>query len=851
LRYWYSRIDTRSSNISSIFLESGTRLKLTLSDTVLRKKMILINATRARPEGTGYLVDEWPFIHHTAFKVARDMWTLLGPRISNLENHGIFNAKVQELRQQGRAALKEAERAFEEKQYDRFSEAALKSWALAGRVYDQVEKTQKDVLFGVLFYIALFVPFAFCLERLVFSYSDIHKRIIAFGVILILLIAVIYNVHPAFQLAYTPTVVILAFFIMGLSLIVTLIIFFRFEEEMVLLQRRGRHLKPVEVSRWKAFAAAFFLGVSNLRRRRVRTALTCITLVILTFTIMSFTTVKSLRHHTRLLYQHGVRYQGMLLKNVNWRSLPGEALGTLSNAFGRDSVIAPRVWLETEDRTRATRIPVKYNDRLYEARGLVGLSVEEVDVTGMDEILVSGRWFKKKDRQAILLPERMAKNLGIDSGRQQNAVINLWGMPFEVVGTFSGKSFHERFDLDGEPLTPVIFPKEVSTELTEVEMEALESGEDVRTFQSRYQHIPGDLTVIVPYSTLLAAGGQLKGVAVRFESRASTSITPQNLVDRFGLTLFSGEPNGTFLYHAGDTMSYSGVPNIIIPLVISIFIVLNTMIGSVYERKGEIGIYTSVGLAPSHVSFLFIAEAMAYAVLSVVLGYLLAQTSARLFGGTSLWAGITVNYSSLAGIGAMTLVILVVLVSVIYPSRVAAKIAIPDVNRSWVMPEAKGNIIEIALPFMMKHFEHRSIGGHLFSYFEGHQDVSHGIFSTGNIDIVSVCPILDRAIERHSDCADKGCQGQSCLQFRMDVWLAPFDFGIMQGVEIEFCPSVENPGFLELKVALARKAGEANAWRRINKTFLHDFRKQLLVWRSLDDSAKENYETIFKSAFCC
>ena len=97
-------------------------------------------------------------------------------------------------------------------------------------------------------------------------------------------------------------------------------------------------------------------------------------------------------------------------------------------------------------------------------------------------------------------------------------------------------------------------------------------------------------------------------------------------MDRFGLSLFSGEPEGTYLYHAGDAMSNSGVPNIIIPIIISVFIVLNTMIGSVYERKREIGIYTSVGLAPSHVSFLFIAEAMALAVISVVLGYLLAQT---------------------------------------------------------------------------------------------------------------------------------------------------------------------------------------------------------------------------------
>jgi hypothetical protein len=167
--------------------------------------------------------------------------------------------------------------------------------------------------------------------------------------------------------------------------------------------------------------------------------------------------------------------------------------------------------------------------------------------------------------------------------------------------------------------------------------------------------------------------------------------------------------------------------------VISIFIVLNTMIGSVYERRREIGIYTSVGLAPSHVAFLFIAEAMAFAVLSVVLGYLVAQAAAKLFAGTALWSGITVNYSSLAGVAAMVLVILVVLISVIYPSRVAANIAIPDVNRSWSMPDAKQSQMDITLPFLVKRDEQKSLGGFLLSHFTSHQDVSHGLFSTGEI----------------------------------------------------------------------------------------------------------------------
>jgi hypothetical protein len=295
---------------------------------------------------------------------------------------------------------------------------------------------------------------------------------------------------------FSLPVVILAFFIIGLSLIVTIIIFFRFEEEMILLQRRAKHMKPENISRWKAFAAAFFLGVSNLRRRRLRTILTCTTLIILTFTIMSFTSVKSLRRHTRILYQQTTPYNGFLLKNVNWQDLPTEALSVLSNAFEKEDLVAPRVWLETDDKTRATRIPVRYKDHIYEGKGLVGLSVNEVNVSGIDQILVKGRWFRKGERHVVLLPERMAESLGIDPNRPQKPFVNLWGTPFEVVGTFSGAGLQEQLDLDGEPLTPAIFPGEASMEMTEVEMEAMESGEDIKAFQSRYSHVPGELKVL-------------------------------------------------------------------------------------------------------------------------------------------------------------------------------------------------------------------------------------------------------------------------------------------------------------------------------------------------------------------
>ncbi|MGD9084648.1 MAG: M28 family peptidase, partial [Desulfobacterales bacterium] len=174
LRWFMSRLDTwiseyaNASTITTTFLEPGTPLKLTLSDTVLRNKLVLTNASKDKSTGVGYILGHTPFLFRTEHQVAKDMWTLLEPRISNLERRGIFNERIRALQDEGLEALRTAQSAYEDNLYDQASEAAMRSWALASRVYDDVEKTQKDVLYGVLFYIALFVPFAFCMERLLF-----------------------------------------------------------------------------------------------------------------------------------------------------------------------------------------------------------------------------------------------------------------------------------------------------------------------------------------------------------------------------------------------------------------------------------------------------------------------------------------------------------------------------------------------------------------------------------------------------------------------------------------------------------------------------------------------------------
>lgn len=937
LRYWYSRMDTRSSTLATLFLEPDVPFKLTLSDTVLGKKMLLLNTNASTPMGKGFPVSKWSTVPLTEFRAAQDMWALLTPRIQNLEEHGIINDRIRVLHHMGAAAMQTAISARQDKRWDTMFEASRSALAYASLVYNDVDKTQRDVLTGVLFYIALFVPFAYCMERLVFGFVSIHKRILGFCGVLLTTIAVIYAVHPAFQLTYSPGVVILAFFIMGLSILVALIIFFRFEREMEELQRRSRHIKSSEISKWSAFSASMTIGVSNLRRRPVRTVLTIITLVILTFTIMNFTAAKSIRKEGWVAFKNTAPYHGLLLKKLHWGNLPPETLQIVNDMLGATDSAAPRVWYETKDHTSAPVIPLRSGDKQAVARAIIGLSSHEGNISHLSQTLTAGEWFKDEDRMAVILPESIAAKLGIQlsagAASKTPPLVTLWGQHFTVRGIIEDAGLETQPDLDGEFITPIFYPNESASKISEVEAEALAEGEDILQYDSRYVHVNGRDTIIIPAAALLAAGGSLKSVAFRLPGtdmgmsgmmhgnmqdampetmpktrpkamheamrdnmnsdstaeypaedgtphdlritpipRTDDSVSPHpdsvtepsghamgsgmhmpahmdmahtvtDLGDRFGTMLFRGNTQGTALYFSSNATSYTGISNILIPLAISILIVLNTMIGSVHERKGEIGIYTSIGLAPSHVSFLFVAEALAFAVISVVFGYLVAQGAAALFAGTPLWEGMTANYSSTAGVAAMIIVIAVTLISVIYPSRVASQIAIPDVSRSWKLPDTMGDTITITLPFLIKTTEQTCAGGYLMEYYNAHADISHGEFSTEDLSCTFIPPgdLPGHGIDARPQ-AELASE-DVCFIMNLKAWLAPFDFGVRQKAKLIFCPSEIYVGFKQITVILTREAGEQMVWRNLNKRFLDGLRKQLLIWRSLDDDARREYET--------
>ena len=101
-------------------------------------------------------------------------------------------------------------------------------------------------------------------------------------------------------------------------------------------------------------------------------------------------------------------------------------------------------------------------------------------------------------------------------------------------------------------------------------------------------------------------------------------------MSRVAVPLFVGAGDRVRVYTSMGSASLAGIGNLFVPLLIASLIVLNTMLGAVYERSGEIGVYSSVGLAPSHIASLFMAEALVFAIVGAVLGYLVGQTTTLL-----------------------------------------------------------------------------------------------------------------------------------------------------------------------------------------------------------------------------
>ena len=827
----------REEPVGVLFARPGTRVKLGFGAGILGFRSLLLNSqgseTKERALGAGFAIEPGTSFARTSFRSAEDMWNLDEARMRELREFAIENQRLNDLHARAAVELESARKSRDEKRWGDFVKHTRAAFGLESRAYPDVKATQNDVVHGIIFFMALVLPCAYFTERLLITASTIKNQILGFSGIFMVIWVILSVVHPAFQLS-NPFVILLAFVIFTLAVLVIGIISSRFNEQMKMLRTEVAVIHDTDVSRSSASITAFLLGISNMKRRKLRTALTFITLLLLTFTVLSFTSIQTSLRFNQIERDNEGLYQGVLIRSKAWTPLEKSVLEYAISNFSDIADIAPRSWYD--NKTKA-HIKMKHGDHAHNALGVLGLSPTERRVTGLDRALIAGRWFEPGEEKVCILPNDMiaAANLDIDIEQIGDVQIRVFGDRFTVIGIIDSKRLKELKDLDDEIITPADFAVtggQAVQEMAEEENREKQGLEDAKVVIKPFVHLEPANTLIIPYHTLrnIGSGNPLQSVGVRFHEGVDERQQIEEFLSRLSVTLFAGimeegdEYVKVSIYSSLGMTSLSGMANLFVPILIASLIVLNTMMGSVYERFREIAVYSSVGLAPQHISWLFMAESCVYSVLGVVAGYLTGQIISNVLLRFELLTGFTLNYSSLSAVMACMLVMAVVMLSTVYPARKASQMAVPDVTRRWRLPPPDGDEWNFEFPFTVSGHDVMGVCAFLIGYFDSYSEESIGTFYTDGA-----------RLERFT--SDTG-QGYA---IHMNIWLAPFDLGVSQHVIIRAVPEAE-VNIYAISLQIRRLSGEDASWRRVNQRFMNVIRKQFLIWRTVDADAKESYK---------
>lgn len=843
--------EDEAENLVTVWTDPTLRILLTLGVGFQGKRLILINNTPEAPEGEGFVVDDLTTLPSMILQGAGDMWTLDEARIQKLERNGVNNPRLRALHAQSGELIATARTALASRDYRAYRLAAEQGWALESKAYGEALGMINNMIHGVLFYLALLLPLSYCLERLFIASETIKKRILWIGGLFagsFLLLAVI---HPAFRFTMTPLLVLLAFIIV--TLVVTVSVLIVGKMDAVLQERKtatmGRH--EDQQRRGGIAVRALDLGMSNIRRRPQRGFLTALSVVMVTFILLSFTSLVPVTSISRLTHPRGTStYRGLLARDRAWnplsdaleqslrRNFESELAADTDGPAATNAAVAARGWFFSDNTGLLSQIDLVAGRGGEGARpascmvpALLCMEAGEARVTPVRESLIAGEWFTDDAQSGVILSAYVAGLLGYGTG-DIGAPVRIFGEELELTGIVEGARFDATRDIDGEPLTPVNF-------ILQQEKAAQAVGEEKGQTQSdtldEYVHYSIDQVAIVPFRYGKRLGARVRSVAIRIPEGMPVADEAKGYARRSNLTILGADENGVTLYAALDTSQLSAAWQIVIPMFLGFVMILGTMLGSVYERQGEIFVYNSVGLSPTNVSSLFLAESAVYAIVGAGVGYLLGQTSAKLLQATGLLSGLTLNYTAGSTVFVTLLAMVMVFLSAIYPARKAFRAAAPNVQKELdAEGEARGeggDTLSFYLPFVATAAHVAAMQAYLAEFLESLQGVTVGRLAVDNLQAV-------REEEAHGTVP--------LLRFR--AWMAPFDLGVCHDAEIRIVYRPER-GVHQYHLTARRFSGDRQNWHRLTPRFIAAIRKQLLLWRVLSAEEVRTYQQRGRALF--
>jgi hypothetical protein len=503
-------------------------------------------------------------------------------------------------------------------------------------------------------------------------------------------------------------------------------------------------------------------------------------------------------------------YSGAWVHDANWQPIAPEMLDVVAGRWGSAAEVCGRWWVSPRAQAAAGGLLTRDDgSRPLEIPAVLGFEGREIrrrpDLAALlDDRLEGG----------IQLTSAVARVLGVDVGE----FVRFRGRRLQVRRILDATALSSVQDMDNASVLPVDFTEVRSSQPAT----ATEPAEQSLHASVNWTSLPADSVAIVSAEQARAMGAALHGISVYTRDIAAAREIGAELARMWPMPIAVTMENGVFRQILGTLVAASGAADLFFPILLGGLVVFGTMLGSVADREREIYTFSALGLAPRHVAMLFLSEAIVYALIGGMGGYLLAQGVVRLLTTLAEYGWVRVpemNVSSTNTIVTILIVMATVLLSAVYPAIKASKSANPGLMRTWRPPPPEGDVWNMVFPFTVSGYDLTGVVSFLKEHFDNHSDTGLGRFMA-----------RDAALEREG----------GALGLRAVLMLAPFDLGVSQQFRLRSAPS-EIPGIDEVHIRLERLSGQPKDWQRLNQLFLKDLRQQFLIWRSIPQETMESY----------
>jgi hypothetical protein len=751
----------------------------------------------------------------SAGRAAGDLWRLDETRMQILRDRGIMNGSIEELHGRAEDLLHAADGTTQLAKKDALYTSAFMA---EKAVYTRVRATLDDLVYAVLVLLGLCVPFAFALERLLIGSPNVYRQISGFAAIFAVTFLILFLTHPAFSISKTPAIIFLGFAILVLSMMVIVIIMAKFEVELKVFQGLTSTVHAADVSRLGTILAAITMGISTMRRRPLRTGLTAATIVLLTFTILCFASFDTRTGVIRLFLKPAPSYTGVLFHRVNWEPIPTQILELFQGRWSEKAQTCGRYWLSPSSAQAAATL-VSRTDGAAPVALLGILGIEEAELSFRSNLADSLGGKGAKLAEHVYFSAEVAQRLKVMPGDK----VLLGGLRLTVGKLLNAVAVSVLYDMDESPILPVDFQNASNKEIQAQQVSR--PADDTVTLRGgeNWTTLAPDSVAIVSAATARRLGGNLRVISLYVDNADVAEQIAPEMARMLGYPVSATLGSGVHRFLLGALVQANNIKDLLFPLLLGGLVVFGTMLGSVADRQKEIYSFSALGLAPAHIASLFVAEAMVFAVIGGLGGYLLAQgtMTALTYPAGLGWIRVPeMNYSSTNAIATILVVMATVLISAIYPALKASRSANPGIARSWRMPPPEGDKFEIAFPFTVSQYDFTGIASFLKEHFDNYTDTGLGVFMAQDAALVE--------------------RGEDKLGISARLALAPFDLGVTQSFEL-YSVASEIPGIDEVKIDIERRSGQPKDWQRLNKVLLNDIRRQFLIWRSLPQETMEVY----------